>query len=638
MRTRRAHRRSLSVATALALLCGCTAPVPQSDPELPPGGLQLVAFDSCADTLSGLKAAARQSVGPWGLPGSAPEWGFRGDSDGGPVAAEAGGARTGMPQQSGHSGTNNHEVGVDEPDMVKTDGRRIVTVTAGVLRSVDPRNRRITGELKLPGGGDDEQVRWAESTLLLHGDRALVLVPGGSWGGRPAGIVADDRVRPGAARPLMLLVDLTNTPTLLEQYRIDGTIVDARQVAGTARVVVRSTPRLIFPQTRQGTDGERLAENRKAIDAAPIEQWLPRYEITSAGRTRDGQVGCDRVSHPATYSGTSMATVLSFDLGRSELSDGDPLTIVGDGDTVYSNGGSLYLVNDQRWRSTPGWDRASARGQITEIYQFDTTKPGRPRYVTSAKVPGWVVNQYALSEWDGHLRVATTEGPAGDPTKQSSTVYVLRADGKTLRETGRVGGLGRGERIYSVRFTDDKGYVVTFRQTDPLYTVDLRDPAAPRVAGELKITGYSAYLHPVDSGRLIGVGQEATTQGRTAGTQVSLFDVSDPAKPGRLAQHHVRQSTSEAEYDPHAFLYWPGERLLVVPLQQTNGSGGALVLRVSDSGLAELGVLTHAASTPGSASIRRSLIVAGALWTLSDAGFMITDLSTMDRLGWVPLT
>ncbi|WP_344982410.1 beta-propeller domain-containing protein, partial [Streptosporangium fragile] len=197
----------------------------------------------------------------------------------------------------------------------------------------------------------------------------------------------------------------------------------------------------------------------------------------------------------------------------------------------------------------------------TEVHRFDITAPGAPRYVSSGKVPGRLLNQYSLSEHEGHLRVATTSTSG---RSSSSAVYVLRAD--TLGKVGEVGGLGNGERIYSVRFIGPVGYVVTFKQVDPLYTLDLRDPAAPGKTGELKITGYSAYLHPAGDGRLIGVGQEASEQGRTLGTQVSLFDVSDPANPRRLSQLFQKDSGSEAEWDPHAFLYWAKTGTAVLPL------------------------------------------------------------------------
>ncbi|MFD0973297.1 beta-propeller domain-containing protein [Plantactinospora endophytica] len=669
----RASRSGAGVRTALVaglaltgtLLTGCTSDPdptptpPQRDTGVPASGLRLVSFDSCASALAGLRSAARAYVGPYGFVGGG--WGrpeFQA-TDGGAqraAGADAAAARENAAAPGagpGYSGTNTHEAGVDEPDLVKTDGRRIVTVDRGTLRVVDPASRRLTGTLKLDA---DPNVGWAESNLLLHGDRALVLV-------RDHGVVEQGVARrpaPGVppideqviVGPRLILVDLAGAPKVVGNYRIDGSLVDARQVGGTARVVVRSGPRLDFPLNKgEGPVNEKknLAANRKIVDQAPIDAWLPRYQTSSGGQSSTGRVGCDRLSRPAVYSGTSLVTLLSFDLGAAALGDGDPVTVAADGDTVYSNGPRLYLASDQRWRVLPALtaaDRApDPKDEQTDIYQFDTSGPGRPRYVTAATLPGWLVNQYAISEWDGHLRVATTSGRTwGQNPKSSSAVYVLRADGRTLTETGRVTGLGKGERIYSVRFAEGIGYVVTFRQTDPLYTVDLRDPGKPKVTGELKITGYSSYLHPVGNGRLIGVGQEADRQGRTEGSQVSLFDVSDLAKPTRIAQHHVRYGHSEAEFDPHAFLYWPATNTLVVPLTtygptgidgKGTPGGGALVLRVADGGFTEAGLVEHAEARTAETSgmIRRSLVVDGVLWTVSDGAIKATDLGTLGTLG-----
>jgi hypothetical protein len=667
-----------ALVTTLALVAGSSsAPsrhTPAPDPGVPAGGWQLVAFDSCAEALTQLKSAAKAYVGPWG---------FGGDTRGlarstvgdarvaganalpAPAGAPPAGPDAAAPEAAGaagYSGTNVHEAGVDEPDLVKTDGRRIVTVSGGVLHVVDPATRQQTGRLELFPPTDPG--RWSESSLLLHGDRALVLVRDG-WGGpvalpdirRPAIAPAPDAMPPATdaiTGPRLILVDLAGPPRILAEYGADGSLVDARQVGATVRIVVRSAARLAFPYRESGTDEQRTATNRDVIDEATAQSWLPRYEITTGGTTRAGQVGCDRLVRPASYSGTSMVTLLSFDLGAASLGDGDPLSVVADGDTVYSTGARLYLSNDQRWRVSPvSGIRGFApepRDEATEIYQFDTTGPGRPRFLAATTVPGWLINQYALSEWNGHLRVATTSGDARGGTAQSSSaVYVLRADGAALTETGRVTGLGKGERIYAVRFVAGTGYVVTFRQTDPLYTVDLTRPDAPRVAGELKITGYSAYLHPIDRDRLLGIGQEASGQGRTQGTQLSLFDVSDPARPNRLAQHHIRQGQSEAESDPHAFLYWPAERLVVVPLTTYDGgiagdrkppTQGALALRVTEQGFTPLGLVEHADATSPEQSgmIRRSLVVNGVLWTVSDAGMKATQLSTMGTVGWLKLS
>jgi hypothetical protein len=438
-----------------------------------------------------------------------------------------------------------------------------------------------------------------------------------------------------------------------------------------------------------------------------------------------------------------MLTVLTFDLSATSLGDGQPVTIVADGDTVYSDGTSLYIASRQ-WAMTPVTGTGSASAavagtasaagpltatasavgpvtatasaapsvtptaapaplpapvtlpQSTGIYKFDISGPGRPVYQASGSVPGWLLGssgsaEYSLSAWNGALRVATTTygSVAGGAEHPQSAVYELEQTGDQLIIVGKVGGLGAGEQIFAVRFVGPVGYVVTFRQTDPLYTLDLSDPAEPRVAGQLLLSGYSAYLYPIDSTHLIGIGQDANALGQTTGTQVSLFDVSDPAAPVRLAVYHLQFGHSEAEFDPHAFLYWPTSNLLVVPVQLPFGggpvptplppngtvpptgvvpgataSGGtaqggtaqggtaqggapaywpaseALVLQVSGNGFTELGTITHPATpaNPAGGQIRRSLIVGNALWTLSDAGLKANDMATLAPLAWVPFS
>jgi len=189
--------------------------------------------------------------------------------------------------------------------------------------------------------------------------------------------------------------------------------------------------------------------------------------------------------------------------------------------------------------------------------------------------------------------------------------------------------------------------------------VDLSDPAQPRVRGSVALTGYSAYLHPASGTRLIGIGRQADAMGHVGGTQVSLFDVSDLAAPTRLATFALTAAISSAEFDPHAFLYWPGSHLVVVPLQVTGpvteapvtpgGAAqppggpqqGALVLRIGDSGITETGFITQPDTAtmtgyPGYPPIERSLIIGQTLWTISAAGAMATDLTTLRQQGWIP--
>jgi uncharacterized secreted protein with C-terminal beta-propeller domain len=654
-------RRTAPVAAALVLaaISGCTgglSPVTRVPVPDPPGAApyRLASFSSCGDLLRGLRDAAKASVGPY-------QFGFGGGYPAPGVAEDRAGAATGpiAPTATApeHSTTNVHEAGVDEPDLVKADGRRIVTVADGTLQVVDAATRRVAGSLRLDAPG-----RLGRADLLLAGDRVLVLQDGysgviadgpvsdGPVPSGPGGIVEGDRVAPTYSGPRLMLVDLAGpAPRLVGTLSLDGRYLDARMVGSTVRVVLSSTPRINFGYDPGATtDAQRLAHNRQVIDRTGIDAWLPRYTLRRDGRTTSGRVDCSAVSTPATYSGAGMLTVLTLDLA-APLGTGDPVSVAADGDIVYATPGNLYVANDQRWRFWRG-PVAQGAGARTELYQFDISGAGPPRFLASGAVTGWLLNQYSMSEFGGRLRVASTSQPPwrmptgamppiGRPPQAvpltDSAVSVLTRQGDRLALTGLVRGLGKGEQIYAVRFVGPTGYVVTFRRTDPLYTVDLSEPGHPRVAGELKITGYSAYLHPLDGARLIGVGQEAGGSGATEGLQVSLFDVSDAALPTRISRYQVPGTYSGAEYDPHAFLYWPATGTLVVPVQSYPSAGGALVLRVRDGGLTEVGTVAPAGGQ-SLASIR-SLVIGGTLWTLTDGGLQANDLTTLAEQAWLPL-
>jgi hypothetical protein len=640
------------------------------------GPAQLMSFHGCGDELAALRRASEASVGPFGLPGvagSAEGTAYpAGKAAGAPTAAGAGAPAAAAPATAApaaapaYSGTNDYQAGVDEPDLVKTDGRRIVTVAGGVLQVIDAASRTVTGRLDLDAAGAG--IGYQPANLLLSGDHALLLSSGG-----PVAVSAG-----GASPPVfvsrLLLVDLAGHPRVMSSYRIEGSLIDARQIGPAVRVVIGSQPRLNFPAQPYGTtDAQRVAANRAVIRNAGLDAWLPHYEETSGRVTSTGHVPCSAVSRPATYSGANLLTVLTFDLASTALGSGNGVAIVADGSTVYGTGSSLYVASDGRQAEAPmGGAGASMPGRSaagrpqTEIYRFDITHPGPPRFAAGGSVPGYLLDQYALSEWRGYLRIATTtgtswaiaDGPPPGARTSSSAVYVLSTRGPVMRLAGHVAGLGPTERIYAVRFLGPVGYVVTFRQTDPLYTLDLSDPAQPRVRGAVALTGYSAYLHPASGTRLIGIGRQADAMGHVGGTQVSLFDVSDLAAPVRMATFALAAAVSDAEFDPHAFLYWPGSHLVVVSVQVpgpvpaapvTPGGlaqspdgprSGALVLRIADSGITETGLVSqpdtgHANGIAWFPPIERSLIIGQTLWTISDAGAMASDLTTLRQLAWI---
>ena len=520
--------------------------------------------------------------------------------------------------EADQSQTNVQEQGVDEPDVVKTAGGRIFAVAGGQLHAIDAGGPSLLGSLPLDGYAHE---------LLLHGKRLLVISQdaAGEVGIEPA------LSQPYQPNQVTLLTELdVSDPakmTVVRVQRVRGLFVSARLTGAIARVVVTNTPR---------AEGEPELRSR-------LRGWLAHTTVanrlTGRKRTRPA-TRCRAVRRAQVYSGLDMLTVLTIDMDRG-LPEVDSDAVMTGAELVYASPRRLYVAT-QRGIPQSVTDQNVHGG--TTIHEFDASDSGETTYRASGTVPGFLLNQWAMSERGGVLRVASSEAPTwlgGGETEGQSFVTTLARKDDRLAQLGQVGGLGKGERIYSVRFIDDVGYVVTFRQVDPLYTVDLSTPADPKVRGELKIRGYSAYLHPVGRDLLLGVGQDATEQGQRLGTQLSLFDVSDVAQPRRLHQRTVAPgASSDVEYDHHAFLWWAPTNLAVLPVQFATDQdyfSGALGFSVERaSGIGEVGSASHKAGDY-IAPIQRSFVVRGRLFTLSDLGLEENGLADLSEKAWLEL-
>jgi uncharacterized secreted protein with C-terminal beta-propeller domain len=655
-------RLPLFTGVALLLLTSCVASDPAGGGG-PPVELEarLVSFSSCDEFLSYVKGHGVEQVTAWGLPGQS--WGMW-LRDGVAVAMEgdAGGAAESAPApQAGvdYSTTNLQTAGVDEPDIVKTDGRLMVALAQGKLFVLD-----VSGTTPVQRGSlvlDDVWVR----DLVLSGDRALLLGDAGG-GVMPLSPVAES-VAPGYSGPISALVEVDlsdpDSPRVERRLLVDGSYLSARTIDGVARIVVSSYPTGLVFEGPQGpglrAEREAVRRNQEIIRNSTIENWVPYYvlEDASGGTLAEGSLlDCASSNRPDEFAGFGMLTVLTVDLadGLAGFTPEESVGVLSDGQTVYASTEGLYVATQRwmDWRVLEGLDAAErddlTEGHVTQIHRFDITGDGGAVYRSSGEVSGWLLNQFSMDEHEGYLRVASTDAPPFWDGESESMVTVLAdgADGR-LAEVGRVTGLGEGERIFAVRFMGEVGYVVTFRQVDPLYVVDLSEPTQPRVAGELKILGYSAYLHPVGENLLLGVGQDASDQGVLKGTQLSLFDVSDPAAPRRLDQVQIADASSEAEWDHHAFLYWEPEGLVVVPLnvyrwdevaQIDQSFYGAQAVRVREGRLQLVDRLSQDAGAEAEwgYGIRRSLVVGDLLYTVSEAGVEAVDLDTLDDVAWVP--
>jgi uncharacterized secreted protein with C-terminal beta-propeller domain len=616
--------RGLVAAVAVVLVAAAGASARDAAPAKKE---RLVAFGSCGQLLGYAKSQASRLVSPWGFGAGAV---VRGGVPPSPAATGARDKGTAPQQGVDYSGTNVQEEGVDEPDLVKTDGETLFALSNGVLNAVDVRTHRprVLDTLKLDTGWSHE--------LLLHGSRLLVLSRGGYWA-EPLPAVAA-RMSPFVpSQSVVHEVDVSN-PSALRVVRtltLDGAYVSARLVGASARIVTSSPipQRLPFVTPNSGSKADLASareRNRAVVSSSRLATWLPQYKLTQRGKATKTRalVQCRNVSRPVSFSGLGMLTVLTVDLTKG-LEPVDSTAVMTDGRIVYASPDHLYVATE-RWaeRPDPAKPTQAKNGVTTAIHDFDISSPTRTRYLGSGEVSGFLLNQWSLSEQRGVLRVVSTETPAwwGGGDESESFLTTLRSGGGGLVQAGRIGGLGKGERVYSVRFAGDVAYVVTFRQVDPLYTVDLSDATRPRILGELKIEGYSSYLHPIGDGLLLGIGQDANEQGRPTGTQLSLFDVSDLRQPKRLDHAPLGPGWSEAESDHHAFLFWPRTGLVVVPFVQQ--AAGFRVGRAR--GIDSVARVAHEAA----ATIRRSLVVGDSVLTVSDTGVKSSSLATLADQGW----
>lgn len=639
----------------------------------------LTPFSDCSAFLDHVKSEAGARVGPYGLEGHQGYWieddvmveemaedasaepGFdRADS----APASAQNAEGAAAEDGGDfTGTNVQELGVDEPDIVKTDGDRILAVSENRLTYIDISSDPVlTDAIEIPEGWGHE--------LFIRGDRALLFTNGGQWG-YPMPIDIDvaegDDAEAEFAEPDVDLIDIApeqfgpatliievdlSDPTNLRvasSMRIEGQYLSARAIDERVRLAITSPPNQLpwlFPQNQNGEDRATEA-NREIVDQSKIDDWVPSYELTANGATTTGTLlSCDRAHRPAEFSGFDMISIVDLDLSIGLGDSFDQSAAVG----VMAGGQTVYSSTDRFYVATTKWvgaDIADAESRLrewneefeTDVHAFAISSAEPTRYVASGTINGSLLNQFSLDEHEGYLRAITTTGSPWGRNEQSETqLVVLEEQGDQLVAVGEVGGLGQGEQLFSARLMGDVGFAVTFRQIDPFYVLDLSDPTNPRVTGELKIPGVSTYLHPVGEDRVLGVGQDATEDGRVTGLKLSLFDVSDPADPQEIAVWTLDGANSPVEWDHRAFQMWG--TTAIVPTQTWDQTfNGAVLFDVGD-GITEIGRVSHVADGAQPSSDCRTLTADDVpedtelFWMVNDGTGHVQLCDDTDRGGY----
>jgi hypothetical protein len=594
-------------------------------------------------------------------------------ADGGgmmPLAnAKAGGDAAAAPA---HSETNVQVEGVDEADIVKTNGRFIYQLSGSELRvfqAFPADQTKLAAQVALEG---------SPRGLFLDGDRLIVLqgVQGDDDGSPtfPIGIMSKRMGwwRPDAFTKVTTYDVSAAVPVVQSELLVAGQFSDARRVGDSVRLVQRRE--LSFPAiqywpndvdygTQAYADAMRALESDALakVAARPLADWLPKsYRLvpTATGVERVAiEPVCSDFLLPADTDDTGLTSVVTLQLAdtaaATRVQDTSLMVQAG---VIYQSADNLYLT---AYADSGCYELDGLEGQSTRIHKLDVTAPDATRYVATGVVPGTIDDQFQLDEHEGYLRVATTTFKWALPTpaeQSSSRLYVLgQAHGSRLEIVGQTPELAPGERMFASRMLGDRGFVVTFRQVDPLFTLDLSDPRAPHVVGELKIPGFSTYLHVLDDTHLFSVGQDFEVDGTTRnGTALSIYDVADLAHP-RLTHKSVVGSThgySDALYDHKAFtLYRPaGEReaILAIPFTDWDDAvegdawwssfkSSVKVFRVSAGGVLEVGEVDHTPFYAAKQShewswwyapnVQRGLFIEQSLYTVSDAGLRVAALA-----------
>jgi len=541
-----------------------------------------------------------------------------------------GGQRTDVSGTSGYSTTNVQVKGVDEPDCIKTDGSCVYAIRNEdvlAIRAYPPEQAAIVGMLQ-PAGSPDE--------LFLYNCTRLVVISH-----LYSATAYDGYCETGTAIEVFD-VSQPEHPMRIQKVTLIGGHLGARLIGKYLYLVAKS-----------GVSSSGSQVDLPSLEVGGVTWVIPATTI---------------YYDPTAYDYSFCYTlVLGLDIADQEAT---PViqTFLGPsgGTTLYASLANLYIAVSEYSQ-----ERAN---RVTAIHRFSLAE-GIINYAGSGEVAGYLINQFALDEHNGYLRVATTTWTPPTITTTAvatwsspwgtlvNNVYVLDMD---LKVIGSLEGLAPGEWIYSVRFLGDTGYLVTFFKIDPLFVIDLSCPSSPALLGQMEMTGYSDYLHPLGNYQLLGIGKDTAPGGETwawyAGLKLSLFNTTNPGEPTERTRLiiGVRGTESEALHDHKAVLVDPDRQLLVIPVllaeydeNETNPAPpicgryvtqGAFVFHLdyATANLTLRGVVSHLVEgldlhfqrlEAQPFFVTRILYIGDVLYTLSQYKLAFNDLTTLAPIG-----
>lgn len=542
---------------------------------------------------------------------------------------------------SDYSQTNVQVQGVDEGDIVKTDGSYLYQIIDNriVIAAIYP-----ASDMSLVSKIDLGDQNFYPTELYVDGDRLVVV--GGSYYGYEIDYYSDYML-PSSSYTKVLIYDIydRSSPSLLKEMDLEGNYLSSRKVG----------------------DMFYFAANKYyyGFDESRLDEVLPHYRV-GTGSQKYSPIAFNRIGYFDNACYENFLTLGAINVQNP--SEYQVSAYLGSGETMYMSRENMYLAGTQYdivWKTpvsdgSPG-EISDITGMETAIYKFALNGASLD-YQSTGEVPGSVLNQWSMDEYNGNFRIATTNRDINwwwwNESETQNNVYVLDSSMNTI---GRLENLAPGEQIYSSLFMGKRLYLVTFRQVDPFFVIDLSAPSSPKVLGKLKIPGYSNYMYPYDDDHIIGFGMETEDQWGgvvPAAMKVGLFDVSDVSNPYQISQVTIgdRGTYSELLYNHKALFFNRANGLMAFPVTVMEAGDspddgwsygkfayqGAYIYKVDLNGIHFQYRLTHMSDKDyaeasdwyygGEKEIKRILYVNDIIYTVSNAYWMANDLTGFNQL------
>ena len=493
-------------------------------------------------------------------------------------------------EEANYSTTNIQEENVDEADIVKTDGKYIYMVSQAKIVIVDIRNNNMVLSSKVEFQNNDFIPR----ELYINGDKLIVFGDSNASIMTKTMSIYDVAVMDDQMKSTMIIYDITDrtSPQEIRKIQVEGYYTSSRMIGDNVYFV---TNRTLYTSKMLKYTYEEINE----------DDYKPKYEDSIM--EEEEKIDFKDIYYFNYIENPSYLILAGINL--NDVKEADIKTFLGAGDNVYCSDKNMYIV---KTGETINPETKEVGDSYTKILKFNL-KNGKINFKAETEISGYVNNQFSMSESDEYFRIATTSGKQWNLTDETTnTLYILD---EKLHEVAHLGDLAKGERIYSVRYMEDKAYIVTFKQVDPLFVIDLSNPTQPQVLGELKIPGYSTYLHPYDETHLIGIG----------------YDISDYSNPKELFKVNIgdKYTSSEVLYNHKALLYLKDKDLIALPVNMyyKKPEYKALIYKIDlTQGFVLQDEILHEYSNTGDSSIRRIVYANDDFYAISNS--QIKSLNT----------